>query len=293
LTVDPQLRWLADAQLDSILRHPMTRKTSAPAVRNDESQSQLNTARWSTGDLVDLYASRQLRPVEAALLDRYRTSLDGRVLELGCGAGRLTGHLSEISPNVHGIDLSPAMVAYCQQTYPRASFAVGDLRDLSGFQTGGYDAVVAPFNVLDVLGDAERRQVLSDIGRLMAADGVLIMSSHNRHYALHPLTRVRLGIRLWVGSPRRPLTSLRNLPLRFANRRRLGRLQRVEDGYAIVNDEAHDFSVLHYYISRDAQESQLADLGYTLTECLDLHAEEVQRGESATHCSELHYVARR
>jgi len=270
----------------------MIRKASAPAAREDESPAQLNTARWSKGDLVDVYASRRLRPVEAALIDRYRTSLGGRVLELGCGAGRLTGHLSEISPNVHGIDLSPAMIAYCQRTYPRASFAVGDLRDLSGFQTGAYDAVVAPFNVLDVLGDAERRQVLGDIGRLMAPDGLLIMSSHNRHYALHPLTRIRLWIRLWLGSPRRPLTSLRNLPLRFANRRRLGKLQRVEDGYSIVNDEAHDFSVLHYYISRDAQERQLIDLGYTLIECLDLHAADVQRGESAAHCSELHYVAR-
>jgi SAM-dependent methyltransferase len=271
----------------------MTRKTSAPAARDDESPALSNAARWSKGDLVGQYASRQLRPVEAALLDRYRTSLSGRVLELGCGAGRLTGHLSEISPNVHGIDLSPEMIAYCQQTYPRASFAVGDLRELAGFQTGAYGAVVAPFNVLDVLGDAERRQVLSDTGRLLAPDGVLIMSSHNRHYALRPSTRVRLWIRLLLGAPRRPLTSLRNLPLRFANRRRLGKLQRVEDGYAIVNDEAHDFSVLHYYITRDAQESQLIDLGYTLIECLDLHGAEVQRGESAVHCSELHYVARR
>jgi SAM-dependent methyltransferase len=268
----------------------MIRKT--PAAREDESQAQSNATRWSKGDLVDLYASHRLRPVEAALIDRYRASLAGRVLELGCGAGRLTGHLSEISPHVHGIDLSPAMVAYCQQTYPRASFAVGDLRDLSGFQAGAYGAVVAPFNVLDVLGDAERRQVLSDIGRLMAKDGVLIMSSHNRHYALHPLTRMRIWVRLWLGSPRRPLTSLRNLPVRFANRRRLGKLQRFEDGYAIVNDEAHDFSVLHYYISRDAQERQLAEAGYRFLQCLDLDGREVRPGESAVHCSELHYVAR-
>jgi SAM-dependent methyltransferase len=259
----------------------------------EESQAQLNTARWSKADLIEDYANRRLRPAEAALIDRYRTSLAGRVLELGCGAGRLTGHLSEISPDVHGIDLSPAMVAYCRQTYPRASFAVGDLRDLCGFPAGAYDAVLAPFNVLDVLGDAERRRVLSEIGDLMAADGVLIMSSHNRAYAERPLTRVRLWIRLWCGSPRRPLSSLRNLPVRFANRRRLRKLQCVEDGYSTVNDEAHDFSILHYYITRDAQEDQLADLGFRLVECLDLNAGDVERGESASHCSELHYVVRR
>jgi SAM-dependent methyltransferase len=262
-------------------------------ARDDERQGQSNTERWSKSDLVEDYANRRLRPVEAALLDRYRRSLAGRVLELGCGAGRLTGYLSEISPDVHGIDLSPAMVAYCQEAYPRASFAVGDLRDLSGFPAGAYDAVLAPFNVLDVLDDGERRDVLRDVARLMAAEGVLIMSSHNRSYAGRLLTRVRLWIRLLLGSPRRPLRSLRNLPVRFANRRRLSKLQRVEDGYATVNDEAHDFSVLHYYIARDAQEDQLTDLGFTLIECLDLDARDVQRGERASHCSELHYIAHR
>lgn len=271
----------------------MTRDTSETATRDGERQAQLNRERWSQGDLVEAYANRRLRPAEAVLLDRYRSALAGRVLELGCGAGRLTGYLSEISPHVHGIDLSPAMVAYCRQTYPRASFDVGDLRELSGFETGAYEAVVAPFNVLDVLDDEDRRRVLAEIRRLLAADGVLIMSSHNRPYAPRLLARVRLWIRLMCGSPRHPLTSLRNLPLRFANRRRLAKLQREDDGYAIVNDEAHDFSVLHYYISRDAQESQLSELGYTLTTCLDLDGRDVERGESAAHCSELHYAAHR
>jgi SAM-dependent methyltransferase len=271
----------------------MIGNTGETATRDGGRQAQLNKERWSQGDLVEAYANRRLRPAEAALLDRYRSALAGRVLELGCGAGRLTGYLSEISPHVHGIDLSPAMVAYCRQTYPRASFAVGDLRELSGFETGAYNAVVAPFNVLDVLDDADRRQVLGDIRRLLAADGLLIMSSHNRSYALRLLSRVRLWLRLLCGSPRRPLRSLRKLPLRLANRRRLSKLQRDEDGYAIVNDEAHDFSVLHYYISRDAQESQLSELGYTLTTCLDLDGRDIERGESASHCSELHYAAHR
>jgi SAM-dependent methyltransferase len=270
----------------------MNRHTSTDTARAGESQATLNAEEWARGEFVELYAGRSLRPVEAVLIDRYRSELAGRVLELGCGAGRLTGHLSEVAREVHGIDLSPAMVAHCRQTYPQATFSVGDLRDLSGFDTGAYDVVAAPFNVLDVLGDAERRQVLSDVRRLLAADGLLIMSSHNRGYALRFPTTARLWMRLWVGSPRRPMTSIRNLPRRFGNRRRLRPLQHVEDGYAVLNDEAHEFSVLHYYISRDAQEGQLTDLGYEFLECLDLDGRSVGRGETASHCSELHYVAR-
>ncbi len=247
----------------------------------ENAQESLNAELWARGDFVEHYATRDLRPVEAMLLDRHRDALAGRVLELGCGAGRLTGHLCELARVMHGVDLSPAMVAYCRQTYPQATFSERDLRDLSMFEGSSFDVVAAPFNVLDVLGDAERRRVLDEIRRVAAADGLLIMSSHNRGYA----PRLNATIRLYLGNPRR-------LSRRLGNRRRLRPLQRNEDGYAILNDEAHDFSVLHYYISRDAQERQLAEQGFELLECLDLDGRPVKAAEVAAHCAELHYVAR-
>ncbi len=70
------------------------------------------------------------------------TSLSGRVLELGSGAGRLTGYLAEISASVEGIDLSEEMVAYSRRRYPKATFAQGDLRDASVFGAAPYDAIV-------------------------------------------------------------------------------------------------------------------------------------------------------
>ena len=95
------------------------------------------------------------------------------------------------------------------------------------------------------------------------------------------------------GSLRCPAASIRSLPRRLRNRRRLRRLQRDEEGYAIVNDEAHDFSVLHYYISRDAQGRQFMEQGFELMECLDLDGRQVRVGVTAARCPELHYVARR
>ena len=113
----------------------MAPETRDETVGDEDSQALLNAEQWSGGDFVELYASRSLRPVETILIDRYRPALSGRVLELGCGAGRLTGHLIEVARAVEGIDLSPAMIAYCRQTYPRATFRVGDLQDLSAFDS--------------------------------------------------------------------------------------------------------------------------------------------------------------
>jgi hypothetical protein len=148
--------------------------------------------------------------------------------------------------------------------------------------------VLAPFNVLDVLGDEERRGVLEEIRRIVAPGGLLIMSSHNREYA----PRIGPGVRVLLGSPRRPGESIRNLPRRVRNRRALRPLERSETGYSIRNDEAHDFSLLHYYISRDAQERQLAEHGFELIECRDLDGQLVPQHAAAERCPELHYVAR-
>jgi SAM-dependent methyltransferase len=270
----------------------MAKDTTTNIALAEEQQARLNAARWAEGEFVELYASQRLRAVEAVLLDRYQAELSGRVLELGCGAGRLSGHLIELAREFHGLDLAPSMVDYCRQAYPRGTFSVRDLRDLSAFDEASYDVVVAPFNVLDVLGDDARRKALGNLHRLLVADGLLIMSSHNLAYAARAAAKLRLWMRLAVGAPRRPLRSLRSLPERLRNRLRLRRLQHVENDYAVLNDEAHDFSVLHYYISRDAQEAQMAGHGFRLLECLDLDGHLVSVGETAGHSPELHYVAR-
>jgi SAM-dependent methyltransferase len=254
----------------------------------DDEQAALNEEVWARGEFVENYARRQLRPVEEVMLERYREALVGRVLELGSGAGRLTGHLIELGGDVHGLDLAPAMVAYCRETYPGGTFSVGDLRDLSGFDDGSLDAVVGTFNVIDVLSDAERRRVFGEIRRVLAHGGLFVVSSHNRGY----VPRTSVAMRVLSGGTRRPWRSARGLPLRLRNRRKFRPLEREEPGYALVNDEAHDFAVLHYYILRDAQRQQLAEEGFEMIECLDLDGDAVPEGAAAAHCSELHYIAR-
>jgi SAM-dependent methyltransferase len=259
------------------------------AARNADAQRRVNDALWSRSDLVEFYARRNLRPVEVMLLIRYREALSGRVLELGCGAGRLTGYLAEIASAAHGVDISPAMIEYCRRTYPRASFSEGDMRDLSAFETGSFDVIVASFNVLDVLNDEERRDVVDRIHRVLVPGGLLMMSTHNRDFA----PRLAEPLQLRGRSLLRIAITLTRMPRRQRNRRRLMPLERNEPGYAILNDISHDFAALHYYIRHDAQQRQLAEHGFELEECLDLDGRPVAGDHHAPDCSELHYVARR
>jgi SAM-dependent methyltransferase len=263
--------------------------STAVATTQGDAQRRANEELWSRADLVKAYATRNLRPVEVMLLVRYRASLSGRVLELGSGAGRLTGYLAELASSAHGVDISPAMVEYCRRAYPRATFSEGDLRDLSAFEPGSFDVVLAMYNAIDVLGDEERRVVLDGIHRVLAPGGLLMMSTHNRDYA----PRLTEPLQLRDRSPLRVAITLARMPRWLRNRRRLLPLERNEPGYAILNDISHDFAALHYYIWHDAQERQLAEHGFELEECLDLDGRRVESDHGAPDCSELHYVARR
>ena len=106
------------------------------------------------------------------MLLRYHQRLTGRVLEIGCGAGRLTGYLAELTSDLEAFDVSPAMVDHCRHEYPHVrSVRVGDMTDLLGYATGLFDAVVAIQDVIGVLDHSERLAVLAEMRRLWPTAG--------------------------------------------------------------------------------------------------------------------------
>ena len=252
-----------------------------------------NTYFYEDTDLVAAYERSAVRPVEGMLLRRYRDDgLSGRVLEIGCGSGRLIRPLLEIAAEVHGIDISAAMVGHCRSRFAGGHFERRDMRETATHPAAPFDALIASFNVLDALGEEDRRRTLAGFHRVIVPGGLLIMSSHNRAFNVPgPIGEVVSQAR--ARSFRGVATGITHLPRRLSNHRRLQRAEFERPGYAIRNDGAHDFALLHYYILRDDQESQLTEHGFELLECLDLDGEPVTRGARAADCPELHYVARR
>ncbi len=268
---------------------PIVPSPSSAAEPTEDVQRRANDRVWSGGRLVGAYANRRLRPVEVEILVHYRDALTGRVLEIGSGAGRLTGYLASIARSVHGIDLSEKMVAFSRDRYPAVSFAQGDMRDPAIFGDQPWDAIVAAFNVLDVLGDADRQVLLDRIHHALTPGGILVMSSHNRAVAPHLGDPLRLkGMTLPMAA-----LALLQMPRWWLNRRRLVRHERHEAAYAILNDVGHDYAVMHYYSTRDAQVRQFEAHGFEVLACMDLDGEPVGPGQAAPHCPELHYVVRR
>ena len=242
-----------------------------------------------------------LKPAEVLVLVRYRDLFTRRVLEVGCGAGRILGYLVALGADANGIDLSSEMVDYCRNAYPGAEVRVGDLGVLGASTSGAYDVVLAADNVLDVFDDAERLRVLGDMRDLLAPSGVLVFSSHNLGHldaaaqapagAAGRLGPGALARKLVDRSPAQLLEGAVRLARRAGNRRRLSALEYRGPDHAVINDVAHDYGLLHYYIRRDDQDRQLAALGLELIESLELEGAPVAPGSDGAGSS-LYYVAR-
>ncbi len=267
--------------------------------RREPRWARINREFWRSGQALTEYANRTLLPVEASILLRYGEELRGDVLELGCGAGRVLGYIAESAHEAYGIDLSEEMVEYCRRTYPNTHVQVGDIEALDDdLRQHKFDVVLAIDNVLDVFDDPTRRRVLRDLRELLKPGGLLIFSSHNLSSlsgAADPGTRPQAPVGALAAVVRRPVGELVRIPGRLLarrrNRRRLGEFEHTASDHAIVNDQAHDYGLLHYYIRRPDQQRQLSEAGYELVGCLDANGRSVASDREPID-PWLHYVAR-
>jgi GT2 family glycosyltransferase/SAM-dependent methyltransferase len=121
-----------------------------------------------------------------------------RVLDLASGEGFGAAILSETAAEVVGADNDPVTIEHARLNYEadNLSFTVGDARHLREFEDGSFGAVVA-FELLEHLDQQDR--ALDEIQRVLAPDGVLILSTPDRDassgdnpYHVHELARPEL-----------------------------------------------------------------------------------------------------
>ncbi len=87
------------------------------------------------------------RAVLGVFAELVTTAGGGRVAELGCGPGRITGHLAALGLDVHGLDLSPRMVELARAAHPAIPFEVGSLLDLP-YGDGSLAGAVAWYSII-------------------------------------------------------------------------------------------------------------------------------------------------
>ena len=81
-----------------------------------------------------------------------------RILDAGCGPGRVGGKLHQLGHQVVGVDVDPALIAAAEADHPGPEWIVGDLAELELGRS--FDAIVCAGNVMGFLAPSTRLDVL-------------------------------------------------------------------------------------------------------------------------------------
>lgn len=111
-----------------------------------------------------------------------------RILDAGCGPGRVGGELHRRGHRVVGVDVDPELIAAAGIDHPGPTWLCGDLAELD-LTTAGItqmqDAAVVAGNVMTFLAEGSEAEVLRRLGRHVRSDGpIAIGFGLGRGYSL-------------------------------------------------------------------------------------------------------------
>ena len=106
---------------------------------------------------------------EARLVDAL-ASRGSRILDAGCGSGRVAAYLMGQGHRLFGVDIDPVLIAAGREQYPGLPLQALDLLDVSP-SLGHFDLIVSAGNVMVYLSPGTEAAVLRALSSVLVAGG--------------------------------------------------------------------------------------------------------------------------
>ena len=71
-----------------------------------------------------------VHPIDRHLVETWAQSVDGAILDAGCGPGHWTNHLAALGATIRGIDLVPPFITHARTRYPGVRFDQGSIESI-------------------------------------------------------------------------------------------------------------------------------------------------------------------
>jgi len=118
-----------------------------------------------------------------AAASRHGVDLDkiARLLDFGCGCGRVTRHWRTLGAVLHGSDYNPDLVDWCRLNLAFATFTTNRLTPPLPFSSESFDVAHA-VSVLTHLPEDLQHAWLAELRRVLRPRGLLIVTTHGDRY---------------------------------------------------------------------------------------------------------------
>ncbi|KQQ05974.1 MULTISPECIES: class I SAM-dependent methyltransferase [unclassified Rathayibacter] len=110
---------------------------------------------------------------DRALIASWAASLEGPVLDAGCGPGHWTAFVHGLGLDVVGLDLVPEFLALARSRFPEVPFRCGSLRD-PGVAHGSLGGILAWYSLIH-LPPQDLPGAVAEFGRCLAPGGRLLI----------------------------------------------------------------------------------------------------------------------
>lgn len=114
---------------------------------------------------------------EARLVDTL-ASRGSRLLDAGCGMGRLGGRLADLGHRVVGVDVDPRLIEAARAAYPDVAWLVADLATLDLAAAGEpdpFDGALIAGNVMDFVTADDRATAIERVAAHLRDDAFLVV----------------------------------------------------------------------------------------------------------------------
>lgn len=113
-------------------------------------------------------------PDIAMALEKMDLKKCDKVLDIGCGNGRIAPLVKKSGASYTGVDISDKLIEIAKETYPDEKFKVANMTSLP-FPDKSFDAVIS-IAALHHLPGEERIKAISEIGRVLKDNGTILIS---------------------------------------------------------------------------------------------------------------------
>lgn len=111
---------------------------------------------------------------DRAIIEPWAEAVDGRILDVGSGTGRWTGHLAELGHSIEGLEPAERLINLARTRWPSVVFDHGSIDELAGFGHR-WDGILAWYSLIH-MGPEELPQALATLRSVLQDGGALLMS---------------------------------------------------------------------------------------------------------------------